>query len=138
MIRDATLQDLPIIADLWARVMPSFWSADMIERSFEAKGSITLIGPEGFIMGTVLGMAEIYGIAVEPAHQGRGVGGQLLQAFTQRMDECGAPSVFLEVAETNESARRLYAAQGFYQIGRRPNYYKDVAALVLRKDKEGA
>jgi ribosomal-protein-alanine N-acetyltransferase len=45
--------------------------------------------------------------------------------------------LFLEVAEDNAAARRLYESYGFKQIGRRPGYYKRpggpaMAALTMR------
>jgi RimJ/RimL family protein N-acetyltransferase len=45
----------------------------------------------------------------------------------------------LEVAETNEVARRLYAAAGFRAVGRRPDYYQransvPVAALTMARE----
>ena len=43
--------------------------------------------------------------------------------------------LYLEVAEDNESARRLYATYEFVQVGRRDGYYRrrdgSVAALTM-------
>ena len=48
----------------------------------------------------------------------------------------GVSRLFLEVAEDNWAARRLYAALGFAPVGRRRNYYRRgqsmVAALTMR------
>ena len=42
--------------------------------------------------------------------------------------------MYLEVRESNQAARAVYAARGFEQVGRRKRYYRDPIedALVLR------
>ncbi len=50
-----------------------------------------------------------------------------------------ARAVYLEVAEDNAAARRLYGREGFSIAGRRRGYYRraasrEMAALVLRRD----
>ena len=48
----------------------------------------------------------------------------------------GAEGRTLEGRDSNEAAIRLYAALGFAEIGRRPNYYfhPKEDAHILRKD----
>lgn len=138
-IRLAQFADLGWISDLWQKEMPSFWSSNMIESSFTEAGALTLVSCHqeegiGFIMGTTLGCCEIYGIAVASSCQRRGVGGGLLQTFLEQAHSCGCSSVFLEVAETNVVARRLYERHAFHEIGKRSQYYNDVDALVLKHD----
>lgn len=65
---------------------------------------------------------ELYDIAVDPAHQGAGLGRALLRELLAVADAAGAP-VFLEVATGNVPARTLYEAHGFRAVGMRPNYY---------------
>ena len=36
----------------------------------------------------------------------------------------GAEKLFLEVAEDNDIARRLYSSRGLVPVGRRPGYYQ--------------
>jgi ribosomal protein S18 acetylase RimI-like enzyme len=50
--------------------------------------------------------------------------------------------IFLEVAETNQPARRLYEKLGFQQVALRPRYYESrtnagVAAVVMRRELSG-
>jgi [ribosomal protein S18]-alanine N-acetyltransferase len=56
----------------------------------------------------------------------------------RRLAGYGVATVFLEVDERNEPARRLYAGFGFAEVGRRESYYAEAdgaaAALVLRRD----
>jgi [ribosomal protein S18]-alanine N-acetyltransferase len=95
--------------------------------------------PAGFaLMRVAADEAEVIAIGVRPAQQRRGVGRVLLEEIVARAARAGAARLFLEVAEDNAPARALYAAAGFAQVGRRPNYYRrkeiSVPALVLRFD----
>jgi ribosomal-protein-alanine N-acetyltransferase len=60
---------------------------------------------------------------VAPECQGRGVGHALLQAVVAEARALSAARLLLEVREGNERARRLYAARGFAEVGRRRGYY---------------
>ena len=53
--------------------------------------------------------------------------------------ERGARQVFLEVRADNPVAQRLYASEGFVELGRRPRYYQpdDVDAVVMKLDLAG-
>lgn len=79
--------------------------------------------------------AEIANVAVAPTLRGRGVGARLLDAALSEVALRGAAAVYLEVRESNEPARRLYASRGFEEVGRRRNYYRrpQEDALVLRR-----
>ncbi|MEM1342501.1 MAG: GNAT family N-acetyltransferase, partial [Pseudomonadota bacterium] len=67
------------------------------------------------------GEAEILTLAVQPEARRQGLGRLLVQELIAQAT--GAERVFLEVAESNQAARALYAACGFEEIGRRPGYY---------------
>ena len=83
---------------------------------------------------TVLDESEILNIAVAAELRGRGIGGIMLDAVLAQVRERGAVAVYLEVRESNESARRLYASRGFSELSRRKNYYRKPSedALVLQ------
>ncbi len=79
--------------------------------------------------------AEILSVAIAPARRGRGLSRPLLDFHLRSVAGRGARTVFLEVDEKNEPARRLYAGAGFHQVGCRQGYYESGAtALVLRRD----
>ncbi|HZS63591.1 MAG TPA: ribosomal protein S18-alanine N-acetyltransferase [Xanthobacteraceae bacterium] len=93
----------------------------------------------GFIISRMAAAeAEILSVAVDTSYQGRGIGAALLRLHLRRLTALGSRSVFLEVDEHNEPARRLYANAGFREVGRRAGYYPQDgtprAALVLRRD----
>lgn len=56
---------------------------------------------------------NIHDLAVLPEHQGRGVGRSLLGDVERRARERGCAKITLEVHDSNEGAKRLYASFGF-------------------------
>jgi ribosomal protein S18 acetylase RimI-like enzyme len=60
---------------------------------------------------------EVHGLAVHPAHQGCGVGRQLLQAAADEARSRGARRLTLRVLASNDLARRVYQACGFAEEG---------------------
>lgn len=55
----------------------------------------------------------LYHIAVAPSFRGRGVGHQLVEFLLGTLRERGCPSAHLDVAASNDGARRLYERFGF-------------------------
>ena len=94
----------------------------------------------GFVMSrSAADEAEILSIAVDRACQGRGFAQKLLDMQMRRLAALGTRAIFLEVAENNPPALRLYRKAGFHEVAKRPNYYplpdgSTAAALVLRRD----
>ena len=84
------------------------------------------------------GEAEILTIGVHPGLRGSGLGRRLLEAAAVHAAALGAEALFLEVAEDNHAALRLYERFGFYLAGMRPGYYRregtPVAARTLKLD----
>ena len=79
--------------------------------------------------------SEIANIAVAPFARRRGVGALLLDRILDAAATFGAKTVFLEVRESNESARKLYETRQFEVAGRRAKYYRapDEDALIMRR-----
>lgn len=94
----------------------------------------------GFVLArAAAGEAEILTIAVAPDWQGHGLGRKLMDAVLSKAHRDRVESVFLEVDEINKPAIALYRRLGFFQVGGRPDYYRDAAgrataALVMRRD----
>jgi ribosomal-protein-alanine N-acetyltransferase len=90
----------------------------------------------GFILSRLAaGEAEILSVAIAPAWRRRALARPLLDLHLRRLAGLGVRSVFLEVAEHNAPACRLYRRAGFREVGRRQAYYQGgAAALVLRRD----
>ena len=58
-----------------------------------------------------------FGVAVSPAYEGTGVGGELLRACLRIAQDRGAHHLRLKVYEHNERALRWYRSVGFERIG---------------------
>jgi len=141
--------DLAEVTRIHAASFDDAWNAPMLRRILAMVGAGGLVARDGggdddAVIGFALsriagGECEILSLAVDPAHRRRGIGKSLLAAALRDAAAARAKAVFLEVAEDNEAARRLYAAHGFAAVGRRPDYYRlkdgsHAAALTMRCD----
>ena len=85
-------------------------------------------GESGRVLGfavsrAVLDEAELLTIAVDKSRQGQGTGWRLLDTHLDNLNRRGVRSVFLEVADDNSPALKLYRRAGFAEIGVRKGYY---------------
>jgi ribosomal-protein-alanine N-acetyltransferase len=73
--------------------------------------------------------AELLNLAVDPAFRRRGIGRRLVAEVTSNL----RGTLWLEVRESNVTARKFYKSLGFCEAGRRPSYYPDSAegAIVM-------
>jgi ribosomal-protein-alanine N-acetyltransferase len=79
----------------------------------------------GFVFGDrrrSQGLGWIASIGVHPAYQRRGVGTRLLSACERAL---ATPQVRLTLRLSNTTARRVYDAAGYVEIGRLERYYRD-------------
>jgi ribosomal-protein-alanine N-acetyltransferase len=94
----------------------------------------------GFIVSRIgADEAEILSVALDPHHRGRGLSRDLLLTHLGHLAGRGVRTVFLEVEENNQPARRLYQRAGFATVGRRERYYQQpggeqLNALLMRRD----
>ncbi len=83
--------------------------------------------------------AEILSIAIDASQRGRGLSRNLLLTHLGHLAGRGVRTIFLEVEENNQPARRLYEWAGFGVVGRRERYYQQAGgeqlnALLMRRD----
>jgi ribosomal-protein-alanine N-acetyltransferase len=83
--------------------------------------------------------AEILSVAVGRAHRREGLGRELMDAVLRQLHAERASHLVLEVDETNAPALALYRRLGFFEVGKRRNYYvqpggQATGALVMRRD----
>ena len=149
VVRPAARRDLDALvaierasfSDPWT--MESFSSALTLDRmrvlvaeessGFDGGAAPALLG---YVLALLIGVeAEIADLAVAPAARRRGIGRLLLERMVGELDARGVHTVFLEVRESNDAARALYASQEFVTVGRRPGYYRHPTedALLLRR-----
>ncbi|HMB76754.1 MAG TPA: GNAT family N-acetyltransferase [Kiloniellaceae bacterium] len=104
-----------------------------------AFGFVVYLGkqPRGYLLARLAASeAEIVSLAVHPVARRKGLAQALLRLLVRQVAAQGGDRVFLEVAETNVPARRLYDGFAFREVGRRPGYYRGkageaVAALIM-------
>jgi ribosomal-protein-alanine acetyltransferase len=66
---------------------------------------------------------ELENLVVAPDFRRKGLARKLFTALLARARETNSEQVFLEVRESNQAARALYARLGFEESGRRKLYY---------------
>ncbi|USS91674.1 GNAT family N-acetyltransferase [Fructobacillus americanaquae] len=76
----------------------------------------------------ILDEVDLSFLAVDPAFQGLGIARELMQAFCEQNY---GQTAYLEVAENNLPARRLYEKFGFEIYARRDGYYHDGQTAIL-------
>lgn len=155
MIADAVEDLRPIdigpLARLHARCFYDAWGTSMLRQVMAMPGAFGLVarwGGHGAMIGFALSRVvadecELLSLGVAPEHRDRGMGRLLLEATLARAAAMSARRFFLEVAEDNEPALRLYQAFGLTAVGRRPGYYENAdgsrtAALTMRCLLDGA
>jgi [ribosomal protein S18]-alanine N-acetyltransferase len=133
--------DAAAIAALHAASFRRGWDEDEVSRllldgAVVAHRAVIRRTTVGFIISRIAAdEAEILSVAIAPARRGRGLSRPLLDIHLRSLAGRGTRTVFLEVDEANEPARRLYARAGFHEVGRRQGYYESGAtALLLRRD----
>ena len=108
------------------------------DKGLDDRGNITqhidfgclLVGYLSWLI--VLDEGQIGNVCVHPNYRCEQIGEQLLHKCISLMEEDGINRLTLDVRETNLPARRLYEKVGFYEVGRRPNYYfKPSEAAIL-------
>lgn len=129
--------DLTAIERLHAASFDEPWTGEAFQGLFGLSGTFLLCArtPSNDIMGFVLARVaadegEILTIAVDPAHRRGHIGQHLMEAAAAQASARGAMTLFLEVAEDNDPALKLYAQLGFSKVGHRANYYARLGGLV--------
>lgn len=137
-LRTAVAADAEILARLHARAFPDDpWESGALSRlvalpQIHARLFLSDRTPIGFLLALVVGgEAEILTLCVDPARRRRGIARALLADLYAAAGVAHAARVVLEVAADNETARSLYAAEGFTAVGRRPLYYRRPAAAAV-------
>jgi ribosomal-protein-alanine N-acetyltransferase len=127
----------PVIAALHAAAFgAACWNTAAFPVLLGTPSTFGFLREAGFILARVIaGEAEILTLAVAPEQRRQGIARSLLEEALAEAGRRGATEIFLEVAENNAAARRLYASAGFVQAGVRRDYYgPGASALLLRRN----
>lgn len=140
-IRTMTSADVGLVSELEDRLFPiDAWPLQMFHDELaQPETRHYLVAETGGRIVAYAGLmciepiGDIQTIAVEPGHEGQGIGSSLLLALIEEAAARNARDVLLEVRADNPRAQRLYLYFGFEQIDVRRRYYRDGAdALIMR------
>jgi ribosomal-protein-alanine N-acetyltransferase len=145
LVEPATLRDATALAQIHGASFHRGWGESEFESMLAERNTLVhrlRMGRKtiGFSVSRLgADEAEILSIAVAKSHRGRGLSNNLLLTHLGHLAGRGIRTVFLEVEENNQPARRLYETAGFSVVGRRERYYRQgggeaLDALLMRRD----
>lgn len=145
LIEPATLRDTPKLAELHGASFHRGWGEGEFETMLSERNTLVhrlRLGRKviGFAVSRMAAdEAEILSIAIDAGYRGRGLSRNFLLTHLGHLAGRGVRTVFLEVEENNQPARRLYERAGFGVVGRRERYYRQASgeqlnALLMRRD----
>jgi [ribosomal protein S18]-alanine N-acetyltransferase len=136
--RAMTVQDLDAVLAIEVQCYSHPWSRGNFIDSLAAGYLAELrIDSAGQLIGYYVAMPgvdemHLLNLTVAPRHQRRGHARAMLDELRGRALERGDRQLWLEVRQSNEAARALYARVGFAEAGVRRDYYP--AAGARRED----
>ena len=132
IIRAASEQDLPAIAQIQSRAQEASQWDPRDYLAFECRVAVHAGAIAGFVVARPVAAAEweILNLAVAPEVRRLGIARQLLSDILERHPG----DFFLEVRESNATARAFYEHLGFQVVTKRVRYYPDPeeAAIVMK------
>ena len=137
-------RDLDDVAALEARCFTNPWTRDMLARELaqsDVAHVFLLRLPDRRLAGfcscwIVADELHVNTLVVDLPYRQRRLGVGLMAWVMEEALRRGATRATLEVRESNEAARRLYASLGFEVVARRPQYYSQPVedALILWRE----
>ena len=109
---------------------------ELNKESFDNDFLKTLVYEDGFIKGVLVyqyiyNRAEIDYIIVDNNYRKLGIATKLLKYL---QDSYNLDNITLEVRESNKEAINFYLKNGFKEVTRRKNYYKDEDGILMIKN----
>ena len=104
------------------------WTKQQFISSMEVGHHSLVLEESGMVVGfaiysPIIPESHLLNIAIDPAHQGKGFGKNLLQHVILQNETMGVKIISLEVRVSNKTAINLYENLGFSKDAIRPNYY---------------
>ena len=96
------------------------WTASEYKKLLESETTRFFCVENGFLIGRIIGEeAEILNVIVHPNFRRLGKAKYLICKFEKQAKNAGSAKCFLEVAESNNPANKLYSNLGYVMVGRR-------------------
>lgn len=147
-VRQALVKDISEFKKIELETSLSFWSEADYNALVNNHEAVILTALEsnnivGFVLArliTSMSEAEILNFGVKPEYQRKGAGQRLLRELLFALRSADFTTLWLEVRESNQKARRFYLQNGFVKAGVRKLYYQNPNedALVLKLDLEAS
>lgn len=120
--------DLDAVMAIEPKIYSHPWSRGNFADSLKSGYSCWVMELDGELIGygalmVVLDEAHLLNLSIAKAHQGRGLGRDLLAHFIEVAKRHGGQMMFLEVRPSNTSAIGLYESMGFNEFSVRKGYY---------------
>ena len=97
-------------------------------------GSTLALNAVGYAIGWNVGdEAELARVGVHASARRQGLGKKIADALLESFRERGVKTIFLEVRQSNQAARKLYEKSDFAEIRKRLNYYADGETAIIMK-----
>ena len=142
LIRPASIDDVSAIIEIENKTNQMPWTKAQFLSSMEVGHYSAVMHKENNILGfaiysPIIPESHLLNIAIDPAHQGKGLGDKLLQQIILQNKTIGVKMISLEVRVSNLPAINLYEKRGFHKDAIRPDYYsgspKEDALLMILK-----
>ena len=134
-IRTATPDDIPLLLQLEREsTTAAHWTlqqyTDLFRDGAAASRLVLLVEKDDVLLGFIVAHHiasewELENIVVSSNERRKGIGARLMQGLMDALGHSASEFLFLEVRESNHSARRFYQKTGFQQAGVRKAYYRD-------------
>lgn len=109
------------------------WTANDFA-DLKKSGCDIIASQNGFVVWrAVADEAEIITIGVHPDARQSGIASAMLALVENDVKKRSGEKIFLEVAENNTPARKLYERNGYTAISVRPKYYDGIDAIIMEK-----
>jgi ribosomal-protein-alanine N-acetyltransferase len=121
-------EDLPEVVDIERRSYPFPWTQSIFGDCLQAGYSCWVCTRGGVIDGygiltVAAGESHLLNLCMRPESRREGIGRKMLRHLVAIARRHDADILFLEVRASNASARMLYQAEGFNELGTRKDYY---------------
>ena len=143
-ITEMNATHVPQVAELEKICFADPWSEKSVASELDNRWALWLVAVEeervvGYIGSqTSIDETDVMNVAVHPDFRRRGIAESLIIRLVDELKMRGSHALMLEVRASNAPAIALYEKLGFFEIGRRKNYYRNPRedALILRKEWE--
>lgn len=131
LIRKMTEEDAQAVSEIEEVCFSDPWSLDTIKEGRNNRFDTWLVLLEGdvvigfLILRIIAFEGELLRIALRPEYRGRGLAKKLMDQLVEYSIHNSVRSLYLEVRNSNETARNLYRCYGFQETGIRKNYYRN-------------